>query len=343
MPRMNIIIFKNASRFFNAIKEPIVLKFSSYQFILRKIGFYTRAIVNRKERNEILLFRKLCSLSRKSKLSDIEQACFISTVKKVNHLFTDEIIKTHNVRLHNSIENWKRFQERPENEEKKLIRLHEFSEILSLKWHFGRGFDKPAMQDFLEAHNVAVQVENTHMIVKAKELGLILTTKALQYMRLCDEILLNHITSIQNEIKIDEAVEVLTRNQNNRPSLEEMEAYVKFMDVSGVQFHIGRESVYNMVWSRYMFSALYGGFEMDRNRIKVLLLLIHFSTKKHIFMNYHPNKVLKALAAVLKELTTHRCGIIADSMFNAIESIERGEKGGIWLQQLTDRFQILLQ
>ena len=150
----------------------------AFYYSIKRLCFYAHTFFDASEAKEYNLFCKLQLLSTKSILSDHEKELFVRTTRRINRIFENEIIRRHSIRM-NSLGRWENYQ-KFEGEERSLVRLHELSEILFLKWECGKNFDDPVQGDFWHAHTKAIKVENLYMLTKAEEIGIPLTRKYLR-------------------------------------------------------------------------------------------------------------------------------------------------------------------
>lgn len=297
----------------------------SAYFLSKRLRYYACTFVDAAENREYQVFGKLKAFSNKRALSDSDKVRFKETMAKVTQQFNDSLIERHAFRM-NSKENWEKFCSIKNPEERALVRLHELVEILSLKWECGKGFDEPVGRDFWFAHTRAISIENHHLILRAEEMGIKLTHRALAYIRIVDEYNLYNRTYISSEMWIDDAVACLTKNKDQLPPISEMKEYVCFMADSGVLSH-SKKDICNMVWSRYFFTILHKR-ALYRSDVKLLLLILHYFVRCGYFEHRDSEKLLIATHKALDELEPHARTNIVDRFSNLMKRIDRIDRDG---------------
>ena len=336
---LDCISKKKIIYFFNESHEFLNRNLNSLYYLFKRIYFYSRTFINPREKNEYEVIKRLQILSALPEGELAGRHHEIATViDRVNRLFEDNIIQRHSIRLE-SPQNWEQFQ-KFEREERAYVRLHELTEILFLKWDCGKDFDESARPYFWYAHTKAIQVENLYKIIEAQKMGIPLTLKSLQYIRVVDELALHGITFIQKEEDIPYAVEILTRNRQNLPPMQEMVNYMRFMLESGLHRSEGKESICNKVWNRYFFTVLYAQYQNSPNHIKVIFLLLYYNQTQKYYEGHHPQVLLDGMTKVLAELSEDdlRLLTLPHNYFDQMEEIYRREEYNCYLTSLITAF-----
>lgn len=159
--------------------------------------------------------------------------------------------------------------------------IHEITELLFLKYQFGSDIDEKT-KHYNEAHNKAIEIENFHLMMQAKQMGIELTLKSLKFLRVIDKesLLLFPLDCFYTcdrfiHEKANYSIELL-------PTLDEMKNNVNFMKAikfwnffeNKRQSYASPISMENFIWRNWFLAYFSTQYPIGRTEGFAYILML---------------------------------------------------------------------
>ncbi|KIC73992.1 hypothetical protein DB42_BN00550 [Neochlamydia sp. EPS4] len=181
-------------------------------------------------------------------------------------------------------------------DEKACIKAHEVFEMLSMKWERGVPFNRDRFSAFWPAHKQAIRIENIFLQALAFEKKIPLSTDALEYCRIYDDMSLSFPMSFHSfSLDLESTEKNLTKNIEAMPNdPNEIDDFCDFFSQLlthwSPRFRIG-------LCQRYLFSQLSKNYP---DKKLYLIILLRALEKDEIYHKYSLETILAKLKVHLQ-------------------------------------------
>lgn len=259
--------------------------------------------------NELKEFVQLVNVPSNKDISDAKASEFLSLMNKANELIPECLIECHLMRMpEKHFSNDYYLQKYNKGQEflasRRFMRVQEIMKLLYLKYEFNIDFDQSPFEEKSSskcgrAYFRAYDIENVYFLVKAKSVGIDLSSSALKFVMLFKADMgysMNYFYGYSSEIKMKEVC------SREIPAIEEIKTCLNFLRKYGFLDAYQKEeapathlnynythttkycnTIDNYVWRKWLFSQLLPKYDKKLHGVITFLLM---SLEKKDFFKY---------------------------------------------------------
>lgn len=229
----------------------------------------------------------------------------------ITKVVTPQMIKSHLYRLNGNHAAWREFKKIKQLTVQDYRRIHEITKLLFLKYRFGDNVDQPTLH-YEVAHTKAIEIENFHLMMQAKQSGVRLSLKSLEFVRILDKLDLIPPEAFYSEHRFQ--TEKLRYNASMLPDMEEMNRHIEFLQTSklweyfrnGTKRKYSHDSIENFVW-RNWFLAYFSTHYPVGNTEGFAYILMRMELE-NFFERYKKSDLFMLLTNLCWEFVKHERG-----------------------------------